>query len=223
MSARLGVVGIVAAALLAACGGDESPPSPTQQTSLNPGPSFVIGSPNTDIPIDHVIVLMQENRSFDHYFGQLRSYDPTLDVEPAPPEASNPDPANPGAPAIKRFHQTQLCKTTDLDHSWNGTHEQWNNGAMDGFTKTNVAPTDPTGSRAMGYYDETDLPFYYALYSTFAISDRYFSSIMGPTQPNRFYLYAGTSFGRIANGLPPSGSEFSQPSLFNLLDQAGVT
>jgi phospholipase C len=46
---------------------------------------------------------------------------------------------------------------------------------------------------------------------------------MGPTQPNRFYLYAGTSFGRTVNGLPPSGSEFSQPSLFNLLDQAGVS
>ena len=223
MSARLVILGVAAVALLTACGGDESPPSPTQETSPSPAPSFVIGSPNPDIPIDHVIVLMQENRSFDHYFGQLRNYDPTLDVEPAPPDASNPDPADPSGAPIMRFHQTQLCENADLDHSWNGTHEQWNDGAMDGFTRTNIAPTDPTGSRTMGYYDETDLPFYYGLYSTFAIGDRYFSSIMGPTQPNRFYLYAGTSFGRTVNGLPPSGSEFSQPSLFNLLDEAGVS
>jgi phospholipase C len=223
MSARLAVLAALAIVALASCGDDSSPPSPTAEPSASPTPSFVIGTPDPGIPIDHVIVLMQENRSFDHYFGQLRRYDPTLDVEPAPPDASNPNPSDPGAPPIQRFHQTQLCETTDLDHSWNGTHEQWNDGAMDGFTKTNVAPGDPTGSRTMGYYDENDLPFYYALYSTFAIGDRYFSSLMGPTQPNRFYLYAGTSFGRTVNGLPPSGSEFSQPSLFNLLDQAGVS
>jgi phospholipase C len=223
MPVRLAILAIVAGAVLVACGGDSPSPRQTTQTSASPTPSFEIGSPDADIPIDHIIVLMQENRSFDHYFGELRTYDPTLDVEAAPPDASNPDPANPGGPTIPRFHQTQLCETADLDHSWNGAHEQWNNGAMDGFTKTNGGPGDPTGSRTMGYYDETDLPFYYALYSTFAIGDRYFSSIMGPTQPNRFYLYAGTSFGRTVNGLPPSGSEFSQPSLFNLLDQAGVS
>src|SRR5438034_1946426 len=73
MPTRLAILGVVAVALLTACGGDESPPSPTQETSPSPAPSFVIGSPNPDIPIDHVIVLMQENRSFDHYFGQLRN------------------------------------------------------------------------------------------------------------------------------------------------------
>src|SRR5436309_4891548 len=160
MSARRAVLGAIAIALLASCGGDESPPSATQGASASPTPSFLIGSPRADLPIDHIIVLMQENRSFDHYFGQLRGYDPTLDVEPAPPDASNPDPRNPSGPPIKRFHQTQLCETSDLDHSWNGTHEQWNNGVMDGLTKTNGAPTDPTGTRPMGSSDATAQPFY---------------------------------------------------------------
>src|SRR6058998_432537 len=146
MPLRLAILGALAVALLAGCGSDSSSPSRTPETTANPTPSFAIGSPNVDIPIDHIIVVMQENRSFDHYFGQLRNYDPTLDVEPAPPDASNPDPTNPAGATIARFHQRQLCETEDLDHSLNGTHEQWNSGAMDGFTKTNAMPTDPTGS-----------------------------------------------------------------------------
>jgi phospholipase C len=175
------------------------------------------------IPIDHVIVLMQENHSFDNYFGMLKKFAPDLDVEAMPADASNPDPTNPDGPPIMAYHATSLCASSDLNHSWEGTHEQYDGGKMDGFTKTNIAPNDPTGKRAMGYYDETDLPFYYGLLSTFAIGDRYFASLLGPTQPNRFYLYAGSSFGRIANGLPPSGNEFSQQSIYNLLDEAGVT
>jgi phospholipase C len=94
---------------------------------------------------------------------------------------------------------------------------------MDGFTAANEDPSDPTGSRTMGYYDRRDLPFYYGLYSTFATSDRYFSSVLGPTFPNRFYLLAGTSFGHLRNDLPASPNDFSQKTIFNELDDAGVT
>ncbi len=175
------------------------------------------------IPIDHILVLMQENRSFDHYFGQLRAFDPTLDVEAEPPGASNPDPTNPGGPAIPAFHQTRLCDVADVTHSWSATHRQMNNGAMDGFTTENVHALDPTGSRAMGYYNQNELPYYYTLYSTFAMSDRFFSSLPGPTYPNREYLVAGTSFGHIRNDQPVVSTEFAQPSLFNLLDDAGIS
>ena len=61
------------------------------------------------------------------------------------------------------FHKTNYCDVADLDHSWNGTHNEVDGGAMDGFTTQNASPRDPTGSRAMGYYDQTDLPFYYGL------------------------------------------------------------
>jgi phospholipase C len=175
------------------------------------------------LPIDHIVVLMQENRSFDTYLGHLKAYDSTLDVESEPPTASNPDPTNPSGPAITAFHQTNLCEVADLSHSWNNVHAEWDNGAMDGFTASNAVPADPTGSRTMGYYTQNELPFYYELFRTFAMGDRYFSSVLGPTFPNRFSFLAGTSFGHIANDIPTNTGQFSQPAIFNSLDAAGVT
>ena len=168
--------------------------------------------------IGHIVVLMQENRSFDHYLGQLcRQGQPGVECEPT--GASNPNPLNPSGPAITAFHKTSNCEVADLDHSWSGSHREWNNGAMDGFTAANAVPADPTGSRTMGYYDSSDLQFYNGLYSTFATSDRYFQSLLSQTFPNRFYLLAGTSFGHIRNDFPPPDG-FTQRSIFNLLDEA---
>jgi phospholipase C len=176
-------------------------------------------------PIGHVVVLMQENRSFDHYFGQLHRYQVakygSSDVEPEPATASNPDPS--GGPPITAFHQTEYCEVADLDHSWNGTHKEWNNGAMDGFTAANVNAKDTNGHRAMGWYDERDLPFYYDLYSTFGTSDRQFSSALTQTFPNRFYLLAGTSFGHIRNDYPLDPGQFAQETVFNRLDRQNVS
>jgi len=99
---------------------------------------------------------------------------------------------------------------------------------MDGFTaandssSANADPSDPSGTRTMGYYNQTDLPFYYSLYNTFSTGDRYFSSVLGPTFPNRFYLLAGTSFGHIANDSPPSGG-FTQKTIFDLLGAKRIT
>src|SRR5205807_1960970 len=106
---------------------------------------------------------------------------------------------------------------------WNGSHTEYDNGAMDGFTKANVNPADPTGSRTMGWYDQTDLPFYYGMDRTFATGDRYFSSVLSQTFPNRFYLLAGTSFGHIRNDFPGGPNDFAQPTIFNLLDDAGIS
>ena len=120
-----------------ACGGSESgaSPSPPAVSPTKTGvPPTLDPALHDKIPIDHIVVLMQENHSFDNYLGQLHNYDPTLDVEAEPANASNPDPANPGGPPIAAFHQTRLCEISDLDHSWNGTHLAWDNGAMDGFT-----------------------------------------------------------------------------------------
>jgi phospholipase C len=175
--------------------------------------------------IKHVLVLMQENRSFDHYLGHLKDFDPTLDVEAEPAGASNPDPTNPSGPPVTAFHKTEMCEVADLDHSWNGSHIEWDNGAMDGFTEANAVPQDPTGSRTMGYYTEKDLPFYYWLYDTFAMGDRYFQSVLSQTFPNRFYLLAGTSFGHIRNDVPTDPQEFAPPNgtIFERLDHAGVS
>jgi len=178
------------------------------------------GAPHgSAIPIDHIVVLMQENRSFDHYFRHLLAVQPR--EGPALRRAANPNPE--GGRAIRPFHQRQYCEVADLDHSWNGSRAQWNEGAMDGFTATNVNPRDPSGARTMGYYRRTDLPFYHKLFRTFAVADRYFCSVLGPTFPNRHYLLAGTSFGRIRNDLPPDPDSFAQRTIFNQLDEAGVS
>lgn len=177
-------------------------------------------APVASTPIQHVVVLMQENRSFDSYFGQLH-FEGQVFTPPEPPGSNNPNPTAPEGPPVKVFHQTAYCAVADLNHSWTGTHQEIDGGAMDGFTTANVDPADPTGSRAMGYYDGQDLPFYYGLYSTFAMGDRYFASVPGPTFPNREYLLAGTSFGHIQNDLPAAG--LPGMSIFNELDAAHVS
>jgi phospholipase C len=182
-------------------------------------PACVPANPN-QLPVDHVVVLMQENRSADSYLGQLHAQgQPDYEAEPT---TGNPDPTNPTGPAIVPFHKTTYCEVADLDHSWNGAHAEYDNGAMDGFTAANAIAADPTGSRTMGYYDQTDLPFYYDVYSTFATGDRYFSSTLTQTFPNRMYLYAGTSFGHIRNDFPPAGG-YVQPTVFEQLDKHFVT
>ncbi|MCU1430451.1 MAG: Acid phosphatase [Actinomycetia bacterium] len=164
--------------------------------------------------INHVVVMMQENRSFDSYYSQLHfEGQPNVGAEPNKP---NPNPLDPNAPGISPFHQTQLCSVADLNHSWNGTHAEWNGGRMDGFTAANTTSSDPTGSRTMGYYDQQQLPYYYALANTFGIGDRYFSSVLSQTFPNRFYLAAGTSFGHIRNDL----AVFPQKTVFREMDEA---
>jgi phospholipase C len=176
------------------------------------------GTPHgAQIPIDHIVVLMQENRSFDHYFGRLRPRGRNA-AEGPPKGASNPDPL--GGPPIEPFHQKAACEVADLAHSWNASHAQYDDGVMDGFTATNVDAADPSGSRALGFYKKKELAYYFKLYRTFAIGDRYFASVLGPTYPNREYLMLATSFGRIRNILDHSDAP---KSIFESLDEAGVS
>jgi len=170
--------------------------------------------------IQHVVVLMNENRSTDSYFAALRQIEPAFDSEPS--NASNPDPTD-KTKVVKAFHQTSYCASADLDHSWTGAHAEYDNGKMDGFTARNVDPSDPNGSRAMGYYTKDDLPFYYSLYSTYTTSDRYFSSLLGPTYPNRFYLYSATSFGMTSNNTSTDPAQYAGKSVFNLLDAKKIS
>jgi phospholipase C len=178
--------------------------------------TFSVPNPH-GLPINHIVVLMQENRSADTYFSQLDTEgQPEYEAEPT---TGNPNPMDPTGPPILPFHKNTYCEVDDLNHSWNGTHAEIDGGAMDGFTAANAIPEDPTGSRAMGYYDQTDLPFYYGLYNTFATADRYFASAPTQTYPNRLYLLAGTSFGHIRN----DASNLPGRSIFNLLDEKSIT
>ena len=167
------------------------------------GESDPIGS---DIPIDHIIVVMMENRSFDHYFSKLPEYGQP-DVAVAADTASNPDQAG---ESLQRFHDPLYC-VEDPAHGWSSAWRQYNEGKMDGFV---VSSSGEAATAAMGYMDSTDLPFYYELANTMAISDHYFASIMGPTWPNRQYLYGGSSHGLTSNKFPGD-----VPSIFTTLSK----
>ena len=159
--------------------------------------------------VEHVVFLMNENRSFDHYYGTyagVRGFgDPT--ALPGVFEQSW-DGASDGhsASTLRPFHldtaTTDAECTFDLSHEWNAQHMCWNNGKMDGFVTTHTAPRfegPQQGVLTMGYYTRQDLPFWYALADAFTICDNYHCSVFGPTHPNRLYAWSGT--------LDPAGHE----------------
>ena len=149
------------------------------------------------IPIDTVVILMMENRSFDHLLGDLPAAGQT-DVEVAPAKVTNPDAK--GNP-IARHHLDPFC-FDDTAHDWDSVHRQYDGGKLDGFVVTNEGGLgDPVGARAMGFHTKGDLPFLYGLSTAFAIADHYHCALLGPTFPNREYLYAATSFGYTDNDL----------------------
>ena len=161
------------------------------------------------IPIEHVLLLMMENRSFDHYFAKLPEQGQP-DVDVVDDGFRNVDATG---QEVAPFHESRHC-IEDPAHGWNSTHRQYGDGALDGFVMTN----EPDGARALGYYDATDLPFYYELASTFAIGDRYFSSLLGPTWPNRLYFLSGSSHGLTENSIPV----VAVPNIFSALNEAGI-
>ncbi|WP_443077252.1 phosphocholine-specific phospholipase C [Streptomyces sp. SP18CS02] len=143
--------------------------------------------------IRHVVVLMQENRSFDHYFGTLRgvrgfgdrnavelpSGKPVFE-QPGPLRTVLPFPIRDAAEAQKK----DLQYIGDLDHSWGGGAKAWRDGWMDGWVSAKTAAT-------MAYYDRRDLPLHYELADTFTVCDAYHSSIHTSTSPNRNHLWSG--------------------------------
>jgi phospholipase C len=168
------------------------------------------------LPIDHVIVMMKENRSFDQHLGKL-SLHGQKDAEPLPDTFTNLDAK--GA-AVAPFHLTTTCIKTDPPHSFAALHNAVNVDKMDGFVKgATTASSD--GHYVMGYYDDTDLPFYYFLANTFAVGDHNFSSVRGSTWPNRDYLLVATSDGvKDTGGGHPAAN---LPTIMDELDKKGVT
>ena len=150
---------------------------------------------------------MQENRSFDHYYG----FAPFAGSHGVPAGYALPD----GAGAlVAPSHLTRLS-TPDISHVWTAIHAEYHAGNMDGFLATD-------GPTAIGYYDAADLPFYYSLFQNSTLCVNYFCSALGPTWPNRFYLAAGTSGGITTNGVWGYGV-FDYPIILDLLEAAGVT
>jgi len=161
------------------------------------------------LPLEHVIISCQENRSFDHYYG----FAPQVQAAGLGPSASYSQPDGNGGLVFP--YEFLALSTPDIGHSWTAVHREWNGGAMDGFYKTD-------GIGAMGYYTAAELPFYYSLLAEFTLCGNYFCSLLGPTWPNRFYFAAGTSGGITTNGIWGYGV-FDYPIILDLLDAAGVS
>jgi len=139
--------------------------------------------------VEHVVIFMQENRSFDHYFGTLRGVrgfnDPRAIALPGgKPVWQQPN----GKDEVTPFHmdttKTNAQFLHSLDHGWKRSHDLWKN--HDAWVP---AKTEMT----MGYFTRTDIPFYHALADTFTICDAFHCSVFGPTTPNRLFLFTGTS------------------------------
>lgn len=179
-------------------------PDPTKPAGVDLLPKF-----------EHIVIYMQENHSFDNYFGTLPGVDGfTLGPDGLPTNTNEDDQGNP----VRAFHQVDTCNVITGDHSWNGTHRSWNSGAMDGFVKA-------SGAHVMGYYDQTNLPFYNGLATTFPICDRWFSSVLGPTHPNRRFLQAGTSAGMVITSAADAVAHPTAPNgtIWDRLDAHGIT
>ena len=150
--------------------------------------------------VKHLVFQMQENRSFDHYFGAFpgaRGFnDPTAIRLPNGRSVfQQPDPANPDG-YLEPWHMSTITSgaaaVPSLSHDWREQHASWNQGAMDGWLLTHIASDGETnGSFTMGYYKEEDLPFHWALAKAFTLADGYHCSVMGPTDTNRLFWEEG--------------------------------
>jgi phospholipase C len=188
--------------------------------------------------IEHVIFLMQENRSFDHYYGSYKGVR-GFDDHPKGSMGAFAQ-AWPGGPAehLLPFHLDANSGigecTHDLNHTWPAEHLSRGTGNNADFVKTHTSATfeGPTnGVVTMGYYERTDLPFYYALADAFTICDNYHCSIMGPTHPNRLMALSGTIDPAGAAGGPVIITNedtdaiwsASWPTMPEVLEDAGVS
>lgn len=168
-------------------------------------------------PIETIVVVMMENRSFDHYFGSL-SLEEGAPVDGLTGAEANPDlRGNP----IPVFPSDYFVVEEDPPHGWDSSREQWNMGANDGFVRAHQSDGARIGEVVMGYHTRAQLPTLYSLASNYVLCERWFASVMGPTQPNRFHMHLGHSAGLMSNpdlGDGPTG----YPSIFDRLTDAKV-
>jgi phospholipase C len=148
---------------------------------------------NSLFSVQHVVILMQENRSFDHYFGALQGVRGFGDRTALTLRNGNSVFKQPNSNGSSKFtlpfhldtSSTSAQCVRDLDHTWGGTHSAWDSARFDNWVPAKSATT-------MGYYTRNDIPFHYALADGFTLCDSYFCSVMGPTNPNRLYLWSGS-------------------------------
>jgi phospholipase C len=179
--------------------------------------------------IQHVVILIQENRSFDHYFGSYRAVAGFADPNVLPLNDGSgltvfAQPGYPGGFAGNHLYPFHLDSfnngecTNDINHSWGPQHTFWDGGKMDGFVSGHLAVDGSSnGPLTMGYYTRKDLDFYYALADAFTLCDHYHSSVIGPTDSNRLYSMSATLDPAGAAGGPILSTSTTRVERFNTL------
>jgi phospholipase C len=173
--------------------------------------------------VEHIVILMMENHSYDNYLGMLAGRGDGLPLDDhGQPAATNA--AGDGTVVQLRHFTGTRQKPHVPTQTWNASHIQWDGGTCAGFVRS-IEQTLPgqDGSVAMTYWDEDDLPFYYGLARTFPLATRWFSSCLGPTFPNRRFLIAGTAHGLI-DDLPFTLVDYpAKGTIFDLLAAHGIS
>jgi phospholipase C len=158
----------------------------------SPGRARLASAPISDIK--HVVVLMQENRSFDHYFGAMPGVRGFADTGVPKSRFYQYDSDNPDKYLLPFHTDTHSSSAQNLpsnSHSWGPQHQSWDNGKMDGFVTAHLEADGVAGQYTMAYFKRDDVPFHWALADAFTICDGYHCSMLGPTWPNRLYLMTG--------------------------------
>lgn len=182
--------------------------SPVQAASIH-------ATIQTKTPIEHLLVLLQENHSFDNYFGTYKGADGlpkgiTMPVDPTNPKAGTVEPWYLGNTTI-----------TDLSHSSATFHDQFNNGKMDGFVSA-LNQRNQNGRLAMGYFDDRVIPYYWNLADHYVLFDQFFSSAKDGSFANHMYWVAG-ALPTADRGQKLSDKLANVPTIFDRLQEAGVS
>ncbi len=188
--------------------------------------------------IEHVIILIQENQSFDHYFGCYSGVEGFGDPAAKSIFEQEGYPAAGYEGKLLPFHLDsggEVQCFPDITHDWKPQHQSWDGGAMDNFVRAHLQADGAAAAPAtMGYYERSDIPYYYALAEAFTLCDHYHCSVLGPTDPNRLYTMSATLDPNGEAGGPLvqtlSGTErsrvtgtFKWPTMPEQLSAAGVS
>lgn len=157
--------------------------------------------------LDHLVIVLQENHTFDQYFGTYPGVEGIVGKPLRLPTTPG------GPPSVVPFHDTNLTPV-DLNHDWTSAHADFDGARMDGFvySEGNV--------ETLGYYTRAELPRYWAAADEYALCDHFFTSVMSESAPNHLFLVAGTAGGLRNDAVPAT---LRMPSIFEALDRVGAT
>ncbi|HEY1822934.1 MAG TPA: alkaline phosphatase family protein [Trebonia sp.] len=207
---------------------------PALRKAVDNAPPSVLSSANKVAPISeikHVVVLMQENRSFDHYFGAMPGIRGFGDTSVNKDVFYQKDTSNPKGYLLPWHADTTTANAQQIpsnSHSWGPLHDSWDNGTNAGFVTAHLAADGPAGQYSMAYFNRDDIPFQWALADAFTVCDGYHASMLGPTWPNRLYLMTGQVNPGGGSGGPVTSNEvpsegFSWETYPEMLSAAGVS